>query len=87
MTARPPILLRLTLSCVILGCVSGCQPIGGADPLDRGRQPLATIATVPGFNAHDEDRILQDRTIRVASESPSGTATKTQAGTTVTSEW
>lgn len=83
----PPILLRVAAAGILLAFTPACQPIGGADPLDRGNQPLATIATVPGFNPNDEGRILQDRTIRVAPDSSNDTATKTQAGMTVTSEW
>ena len=84
---NPPALLRVFAFALPLSFGTACQPIGGADPLDRGRQPLATIATVPSFNPHDEDRILQEHTLHTAHESPEGTATGTQTGTTVTSEW
>ena len=84
---NPPTLFRFAGPCLLLSLGPACQPIGGADPLDRGRQPLATIATVPSFNPHDEDRILQEHTLHTAHESPEGTATGTQTGTTVTSEW
>jgi hypothetical protein len=84
---NPPTLLRLATVSLLPVLGSACRPIGAADPLERGRQPLATIATIPSFSPHDEDRILHDHTIRIEQESPQGTATKTHAGTTVTSEW
>lgn len=84
---NPPALLRVFAFALLLSFGTACQPIGGADPLDRGRQALATIATVPTFSPHDEDRILQERTLHRAHESAEGTATGSQAGMRVTSEW
>ena len=82
-----PALLRLAGFSFLVSFGTACQPIGGADPLDRGRQPLATIATVPTFNPHDEDRILQEHLLHRAHESPQGSTKGGNAGTTVTSEW
>ena len=68
---------------------SACQPLdGGEDPMETGGgTPVAIMPVTSGGADRREDRNMQEQTNRNAQGSPSGAASRTSTGVTVSGDF
>jgi hypothetical protein len=85
---KMPVLTKDVLAIGGALALSGCGPLGGADPLDSGELAVAVTQDVPSSADRQEERRLQDERVqRLSGESDYGSTTKGSAGVDVSADF